>query len=58
LQITGGAKFFVAQMEGDLDGFVKAQMLKQKLPIVVVTDEVQADYIMSGGAVIRYSQVV
>lgn len=49
--IPAGSKVFIAKMEGELDGFVSAQILKKKIPVTVVTDEAQADFIMTGGAV-------
>jgi len=43
-----GSKFYIAKMEGDLDGFIAAEIIKQKLPVSVVLDENSADYILSG----------
>ena len=49
-KIQPGAKVFIANMEGGLDGFIAAEILKQKLPVVVVTDEVSAEYVLAGGS--------
>ena len=46
--IPSGSKIFVAPMEGKLDGFIAAELVKKKLPIVVVIDEKDADYIITG----------
>jgi hypothetical protein len=43
-----GSKLFIAPMEGGLDGFIAAELFKKKIPMVVVTDENQADFILSG----------
>lgn len=45
---VAGSRVFIAPMEGNLDGFISAEILKQKLPLVVVTSEAQADLIMTG----------
>src|SRR5262249_9867014 len=50
-RIQPGAKIFITNMEGGLDGFIAAEILKQKLPVVVTTDENAADYILSGAAI-------
>src|SRR5262249_11458652 len=50
-KIQPGAKIFITNMQGGLDGFIAAEILKQKLPVVVVTDEASADYILAGGSI-------
>ena len=40
-------------MEGDLDGFIRAEIVKKKVPIEVVLNSEDADYIMSGSLVIQ-----
>jgi hypothetical protein len=45
---VAGSRVFVAPMEGNLDGFISAEILKQKLPLVVVTSDAQADLVMTG----------
>jgi hypothetical protein len=46
-----GAKVFIAPMEGDLHPFIAAEIIKKKLPIVVVTDEKEAEYILAGASI-------
>jgi hypothetical protein len=43
-----GSKLYIAKMEGDLDGFLAAEIVKVKLPVTVVLDETAADYVLSG----------
>jgi hypothetical protein len=43
-----GSRVYIAPMEGNLDGFLSAEIMKQKLPLTVVTSDAQADYIMAG----------
>jgi hypothetical protein len=43
-----GSRVFIAPMEGNLDGFISAEILKQKLPLIVVTSDAQADLVMTG----------
>jgi hypothetical protein len=50
-RIPDGAKVFVAPMEGKLDGFIAAELVKKKLPITVVIDENAADYIITGASI-------
>ena len=49
--VPAGAKIFIANMEGGLDRFIAAEILKQKLPVVVVPDEAVADYVLAGGSI-------
>lgn len=50
-KIPEGSKVFIAPMENDLDGFISAEVLKKKLPIVIVTQEDGADFILTGGSI-------
>ena len=50
-KVAPGSKVFIAKMDNDLDGFIAAEVLKQKLPLLVVTDETAADYVLTGGSV-------
>jgi membrane-associated protease RseP (regulator of RpoE activity) len=43
-----GAKIFIAPMQGDLHPYIAAEIVKKKLPVVVVTDRKNADYILAG----------
>ena len=45
-----GAKIFIAPMEGGLNSFIAAELIKRKVPVTVVTDESMADYILAGSA--------
>lgn len=49
--IPDGSRIFVAPMEGKLEGFIAAELVKKKLPIVVVIDEKDADYIITGASI-------
>jgi hypothetical protein len=42
------AKLFIAPMEGGLDGFIPPEIRKQSVPITVVLDEKDAEYILTG----------
>jgi hypothetical protein len=44
-----GAKVYIAPMEGELHTFLAAEIIKKKVPVVVVMDENQAEFILSGG---------
>ncbi|HEU0179043.1 MAG TPA: hypothetical protein VFV58_32665 [Blastocatellia bacterium] len=43
-----GAKIFIAPMKGNLHPFIAAEIVKKKLPVVVVTEKRRADYILAG----------
>jgi hypothetical protein len=38
-KVPKGAKIFIAPMEGDLHSFIAAEIVKKRLPVVVVTEE-------------------
>jgi hypothetical protein len=38
-------------MKGSLDGFISPEIIKKKMPLVVVTDEKHAGYILSGASI-------
>jgi hypothetical protein len=48
--IPEGSKIYIAPMEGGLDGFIAPEIIKKKIPVVVVTKEEDAQYILSGGS--------
>ena len=48
--VPNGAKIFIAPMEGSLNSFIAAELIKRKVPITIVTDESVADYILAGSA--------
>ena len=47
-RVPQNSTIFIASMQGGLDGFIAAEILKQKVPVRVVTEETVADFIMSG----------
>ena len=49
--VPRGSKRFVAPMEGNLQGFIAAEILKKKMPLVVVTDEKDADFVLTGASI-------
>lgn len=49
--IPDGSRIFISPMEGKLEGFIAAELVKKKLPIVVVIDEKEADYIIAGASI-------
>jgi len=50
-KIPEGAKLFIAPMEGDLHPFIAAEIVKKKLPVVVVTEEKDADFVLAGASI-------
>jgi hypothetical protein len=44
-----GARFFIAPMPEGFDGFIAAEIAKRKLPLTIVVDEREADFIVTGG---------
>ena len=49
--IPQGSRIFISAMEGKLDGFIAAELVKKKLPIVVVIDDKDADFIIAGASI-------
>jgi hypothetical protein len=49
--VPGGSTVYIANMQGDLAGFIAAEVIKQKIPVVVVTDEKDAEFILTGGSI-------
>ncbi|MBX7147700.1 hypothetical protein K1X76_01325 [bacterium] len=49
--LEAGSKVFLAPMANGMDKFVAAEILKQKLPITITTDENQAQYVLTGSTV-------
>jgi hypothetical protein len=46
-----GSRLFIAPMEGNLHGFIAAEIVKKKFPMAVTTDESAADYVLTGGSI-------
>jgi hypothetical protein len=42
------AKVFIEPMQGDLHPFIAAEIVKKKLPVVIVTERKNAEYILAG----------
>lgn len=47
------ATIYIEEMENDLDGFIRAEMFKKKVPLEVLLSPEEADYIMTGNLVIQ-----
>ncbi len=45
---VAGKKLYIDKMPQDLDSYLKAEIVKQKVPLVVVSLADEADYIMGG----------
>jgi hypothetical protein len=45
------SKIFIAPMAGDLHPFLAAEIIKQKIPVVVVTEEKDAEFILTGASI-------
>jgi hypothetical protein len=49
-RIPDGSRIFVAKMERDLDQYITSEISKKKLPVTLVTNEQEADYVITGAA--------
>ena len=49
--VPAGSKIFIAPMEGNLHPFIAAEIIKKKLPIVIVTEEKDAEFILAGASI-------
>ena len=50
-RVPVGSKVFIAPMEGNLNGFIAPEIIKKKIPLVVVTDDKDAEYILTGASI-------
>ncbi len=50
-KVPAGSKIFIAPMDGNLDGFIAPEIIKKKLPLVVVTEEKDAEYVLTGASI-------
>lgn len=50
-RVPAGAKVFIAPMEGNLNGFIAPEIIKKRVPLTIVTDEKDADYVLTGGSI-------
>jgi len=51
------AKIFIEEMEGDLDGFIRAEMVKRKVHLEIVLTTESADCIVTGNLLERKAQL-
>jgi hypothetical protein len=49
--VPRGSKVFISVMEGKLDGFIASEIIKQKLPVTVVTEDKDADFVLAGASI-------
>jgi len=49
--MPNGANLFIVPMEWDLDGYIRAELRKNGLPVHLVERPEDADYIMTGSSV-------
>ena len=45
------ARVFIDRMENNLDGFIASEILKQRVPMVIVAEPRDADYIITGASI-------
>jgi hypothetical protein len=45
------SKVFISEMDGKLDGFIAPEIIKQKLPLTVVVDEKDANFVLAGASI-------
>lgn len=50
-EVPRGSKIFISEMDGKLDGFIAPEIIKQKLPVTVVLDEKDADFVLAGASI-------
>ena len=50
-KVPMGSKVFIAPMEGELHPFIAAEIIKKKLPVTVVTEDKEADFILTGASI-------
>ncbi len=49
--VPNGSKVFIAPMDGNLHGFIAPEIIKKKVPLIVVTDEKEAEFILVGSSI-------
>jgi hypothetical protein len=45
-----GAKIYIEKMDGGLDGFLRAEIMKKNVPVTIVLEQEGADFIMTGAS--------
>ena len=51
--IPSGASIFITEMQGDLDGFLRAEITKKKIPLTIVLNMEEAHLVMTAEATIQ-----
>lgn len=49
--VPAGSKIYITPMEGQLDGFIAPEIIKQKVPVTVVLTEGEADFVLVGASI-------
>ena len=49
--IPANSNVFIAPMQGDLEGFIATELIKQRVPVNVVLEETDADYVLVGTSI-------
>ena len=49
-RLRQGSKVFVAPMEGNLHGFLSTEIVKQKIPVILVSEDKDAEFIITGAS--------
>ena len=49
-RIPAGATVYIEEMANDLDGFIRAELVKQKVPLKIVLSPDQAELVITGSA--------
>ena len=47
-RIPDGSRLFISEMEGGLHTYIASEITKKKLPVVIVVEDIEADYVISG----------
>ena len=50
-KVPANSKVYITKMEGGLDGFIATEIVKKKLPITIVTEDKDADFILVGASI-------
>ncbi len=50
-KLPAGTRIFISAMQGNLDGFISAEIVKRKLPLSLTMDENSADYVLTGSSI-------
>ncbi len=50
-KVPPGAKVYITPMEGNLHGFIAPEILKKKVPLTIVTEEQEAEFVLTGASI-------